>query len=130
MVEQLLENRSNCAQKITGKAPNQIHAARLGFGYSNSQWLQAGVGYLAFQFDVGNGTQYGFAELVVEGIPDNRATFVRYAYGDPGFGVFAGTSGGFSSTCDTFHIVPEPTSLGLLALGSSGLLAWRRKRKA
>lgn len=91
-----------------------------GDGYANSQWTEAGSGFVGFQFDVGNGTQYGWAEVVMNGVPDNRATLVGYAYADAGAAITTGQT----------TKIPEPGSLGVLALGSMGLLAWRRKRTA
>jgi hypothetical protein len=42
----------------------------------------------------------------------------------------AGVSHGFIATPDDFTVVPEPSSLTLLCLGSLGLLgySWRRRR--
>ena len=91
-----------------------------GAGYTNSQWLAPGTGYLGFRFDLGGGTQYGWAEVTMNGAPDNRGFFSRYYYGAVGEAVNAGQVG----------IIPEPGSLGMLALGSIGLMSWRRKRSA
>lgn len=91
-----------------------------GAGYSNSQFLSPGVGYVGFRFDLGGGTQYGWAEIDMNGAPDNRAFFSRYAYGDVGESVFAGVGNP--------QPMPEPGSLALLAIGGGGLLAWRRRR--
>lgn len=86
-------------------------------GYSNSQFLNAGTGYVGFTFDIGNGTQYGWAELDLVGAPDNRAEFVRYAYGAAGDSVSVGQ-------------VPAPGSIAALALGAAGLGGFRRRRSA
>ena len=51
----------------------------------------------------------------MDGNPLNTATFVRYAWADPGESIRAGQ-------------IPEPGTLGFLALGCVGVLAWRRKR--
>lgn len=88
-----------------------------GGGYDNSEFLDAGTSYLAFRFDVGNGTQYGWAEVTMSGAGENSAVLERYAYGMVGDQVRVG-------------VIPEPGSLGVLALGSIGLLAWRKKRAA
>ncbi len=89
-----------------------------GAGYTNSQFLTAGVGYVAFRFDLGAGTQYGWAQVDLNGAPDNRGTFIAYGYGAPGEAVTVGQP------------IPEPSSLAMLALGGLGLMAWRRKRAA
>ncbi|MEM7453879.1 MAG: PEP-CTERM sorting domain-containing protein [Planctomycetota bacterium] len=87
-----------------------------GNGTYNSQWLNRD-GYLAFRFDIGSGTQYGWAELtLLNGTPANIYQLERIAWSDPGESLFTGQ-------------VPEPGSLGLLSLGACGLLIWRRRRK-
>ena len=45
----------------------------------------------------------------------NSFTLIDYAFTDPGETLVAGQ-------------VPEPGSLGLLALGAVGLFAWRKQR--
>ncbi|MEM7453880.1 MAG: PEP-CTERM sorting domain-containing protein [Planctomycetota bacterium] len=86
-----------------------------GGGYLGSHWLNAG-GYMGFRFDVGQGTQYGWMELsLVSGTPANIFRLGRYAWADPGETLLTGQ-------------VPEAGSLGLLALGAFGLVAWRRRR--
>jgi LPXTG-motif cell wall-anchored protein len=47
---------------------------------------------------------------------------VDYAYGDPGDTVFAGQKSGDSA--------PRLESLGGLAIGAAGLLAWRRRKSS
>jgi LPXTG-motif cell wall-anchored protein len=56
-----------------------------------------------------------------DGGPRNMFAVVDYAYGDPGDRVLAGQTGANTSA-------PELESLGGLALGAAGLLAWRRRR--
>ena len=92
-----------------------------GSGYGNSQFLNAGTSYIGFTFDLGGGAQYGFIEVEMDGAPVNTGTLVGYGYGMVGEAVFAGQRP---------SIVPEPSALGVLALGAFGVAAWRRKRSA
>jgi hypothetical protein len=86
-----------------------------GSGYANSQWLSAGIGFVGLRFNTGSGVQYGWARLNMDGSPGNSFTLVDYAWGDVGTPITAGQ-------------IPEPGSLGLLALGAAGLVAWRKRR--
>jgi hypothetical protein len=70
---------------------------------------------MGLKFDVGNGVQYGWARISMDGPILNSYTVVDYAYADPGETLVAGQ-------------VPEPGSLGLLAVGAVGLLLWRNKK--
>lgn len=88
-----------------------------GAGVGNSQWKTAGTGFIGFRFNGGTGIEYGWARLTVSGTTANTFTVVDYAWGDAGTPIATGQTA-----------VPEPGSLGLLALGASGLLAWRRSR--
>ena len=90
-----------------------------GYGYG-SHFTEAGVGFVGFTFDLGGGAQFGFIEVVMDGAPLNTGTFVGFGYGDVGEAVFAGQR--------PSRNLPEPGALGVLALGSIGVLAWRRKR--
>ena len=85
---------------------------RHGYG----QWGAIGDGFIGIRFNTGAGTQYGWIRLHMDsGQPLNQYTLIDYAYGDPGDLITAGQ-------------IPEPGSLGLLALGATGLLAWRKRR--
>ena len=88
-----------------------------GDGFNNSQFIDTG-GYVGFQFDVGGGTQYGWAELtLLSGAPANQFRLENYAFAGPGESILAG-------------VVPEPSSLAFLALGAVGVTSWRSRRSA
>jgi hypothetical protein len=88
-------------------------------GYTYSQFLAAGGGYIGFRFDIGNGTQFGWLQVQMDGAPYNGWSIVDYAYADPGESIFTGQTA-----------IPEAGSMGLLALGGMGLLMWRKRRGA
>lgn len=88
-------------------------------GFPNSEFVNVG-GFVGFQFDIGSGTQYGWMRVTsAADAPTNTFTVVDYAFADAGEAIFAGQT----------SAIPEPTSLGLLALGGLGVLASRRRKK-
>jgi hypothetical protein len=82
-----------------------------------------GVGYIGFKFNNGSGDQYGWVRIQMQhGFNPNQVFQLKdYAYGDVGDRIRAGQ---ISSN----ELVPEEGSLGWLALGAAGLLAWRKRR--
>lgn len=85
-------------------------------GATYSQFVNTS-GIIGFRFDGGAGTQYGWARVTALGdAPINSYVIEEYAYADVGESIAAGQ-------------IPEPSSLGLLALGAVGILAGRRRRK-
>jgi len=85
-------------------------------GYGNSQFLNPGEAFIGVRFDSMLGTHFGWIRVVMSGAPENSLTITNWAFGMPGEPIEVGQ-------------VPEAGSLGLLAFGAAGLLAWRRKRR-
>jgi hypothetical protein len=90
------------------------------FDSSFGFFLERGPGLVGFKFNNGAGVQYGWVRVKMTGGLGNNFKVVDYAYGDPGDVVFAGQMSDDSA--------PGLESLGGLALGAAGLLAWRRQR--
>ena len=83
----------------------------------HSEFFAPGTGYIGFTFTDAGGQETGWAQVTMAGTPNNNYTLDAYAFGTAGESLTAGE-------------VPEPGSLGLLALGGAGLLAWRQRRAA
>ncbi len=86
-----------------------------------SHWGDRGTGYVGFRFNNGAGLQYGWARVWVSGQPENAFKVLDYAYADPGERIRAGQTSSDEQS-------PDQGSLGWLALGAVGLLAWRKSR--
>ena len=87
--------------------------------FGAGQFRAPGQGFVGFKFNTGAGEQYGWVRVRMNGFPENSFAVVDYAYGDPGEVVKAGQKRSHS---------PDLESLGALALGATGLVAWRRRR--
>jgi MYXO-CTERM domain-containing protein len=91
--------------------------------YPKNQFTTKGRGFIGFRFDRGAGTQFAWVRVKDTGNPKHRFILIDYAWGDPGDSLVTGQK---SSSPD--DVVPDSGSLGLLAVGAAGLLAWRRRR--
>jgi hypothetical protein len=106
---------------------SELHCFGGSIGYSrrpNGKFRHPGMGYIGFTFNSGNGPQYGWARIKTHGAPDYRVILLDYAWADPGESIQTGQKRG-SRQMATFR---EHGSLGLLALGGRGLIAWRQRR--
>ena len=85
----------------------------------NGRPVKLGSNYIGFSFINGSTTDYGWAVLVLHGQDGTTNAFtIQDAYYDnTGAAIRVGAT------------VPEPSSIALLALGATGLAAWRQRKK-
>ena len=91
--------------------------------YADRGQFQVGdVGFIGFKFNNGSGDQYGWARIRI-GVSShlNVVWLMDYAYADPGESIRAGEK-------PSHEMVTDEGSLGWLAAGAVGLLAWRKSR--
>jgi hypothetical protein len=116
----------------SGPFSKQIGGAMaIGSSAYRAAWEERGIGYIGFGFNNGTGNQYGWVRVKMAGAPDNGFIVEDYAYGDPGEPVRAGQRSSDEQAPDpgsTDEDPPDQGSLGGLALGGAGLLAWRKSR--
>lgn len=93
--------------------------------YCGGQFAKGGFGFIGFRFNNGAGVQYGWARLRSKGHCFSDFMLVDYAWADPGESITAGQT---SSVGNQVEAIPDQGSLGLLALGGAGLIAWRKRR--
>jgi len=95
-------------------------------------WTDPGIGFIGFGFNSGAGTQYGWARVRMAGCNNNSAfKLIDFAYADPGEAIGAGQGiprAGEDDQDMSDEQGPEEGSLGWLAVGAVGLLAWRKNR--
>jgi hypothetical protein len=109
-------------QKISSGYFNSYFHLGVLQSFSYGSWPFPGIGYIGFRFNNGAGTQYGWARLKdTTGKPENGFGLEAYAYADPGEPIVAGQRSSVEET-------PDEGSLGWLAAGAVGLLAWRKSR--
>ena len=114
-------------------------AGHPGYGVLISNWSDGqfspintrGRGFVGFRFNTGNGAQYGWArirtdDVIINGRHHIRDSIKDYAWGDVGDSIKTGQK---SSSGDMVDVVTDSGSVGLLALGAAGLVAWRKRRE-
>jgi len=90
--------------------------------YGQFGQFNGGIGYIGFKFNNGSGDQYGWVRIETRPPGEENPFVLRdYAYGDVGDKIRAGQR-------SSNDMVSEEGSLGGLALGAAGLLAWRKRR--
>ena len=89
--------------------------------YGSGEFNTPGPAFMAFRFDDGGGTQYGWARVRMGAAPKHKFILKDFAFADPGESITAGQTS--SSNSDA---VPASGSLGMLALGAAGLAAQPR----
>ena len=106
---------------VPAQSNRSAELARYGGFFCPGQFL-GGIGFIGFKFNNGSGSQYGWVRIEVKPGASHQYPFklIDYAYGDVGDTIGAGQKSG--------HDKPELESLGGLALGALGLLAWRKSR--
>ena len=122
-----LQFKNSCRFSSTSSTTN-CYGGTIGRGGGASsvhgKFREPGKGFIGFEFNTGAGAQYGWVRIKTTGLPKNRFVVVDYAWGDPGDAIQTGQKHGPNQSGN----IPEKGSLGLLAVGGAGLLAWRRKR--
>lgn len=117
---------------------SRAHFTNGGFGFGTSgtmvrgdrssqnwKWSGKGTDFVGFRFNNGAGLQYGWARVRMDGAASRFSfTVLDYAWADPGEPIKAG------QTSSSAVASPDEGSLGMLAIGAAGLLAWRKKRLA
>ena len=113
-------------QRISTGNFTQNTSGFLAGGYEE-QWGKRGTGFIGFRFNNGAGVQYGWARITMAGPAHDNFFLLDYAYADPGESLRAGQT---SEDTLSDEQSPDQGSLGGLALGAAGLLAWRKSRKS
>ena len=117
--------RNSCYSTYFGDV--RCHGATIGRSdAAHGNFKQGGGGFIGFEFDTGGGPQLGWARIKTTGAPDYKFVLVDYAWADYGESIKTGQK----SSSQNIEDVARSDSLGLLALGGAGLIAWRERRAA
>ena len=120
---------------LSATQPFPVLGLRTDAGFSMGEWATPGQtaqhGYLGLRFEgPGSTIHYGFLELTVDGI---IGSVIIHGWAYESVGDVIGSGNAVSSIHiqqePQFSEVPEPGTLGTLALGAAGIAAWRRKRR-
>jgi len=101
-------------------------------GTTYGPWLRLKQAYLGLKFVIKGKVHFGWARvnLTATGRLVINATLTGYAYETtPGKPIIAGKTNGSDEVASIGQLNPasQPASLGLLARGATGLVAWRRR---
>ncbi len=91
--------------------------------YGGGNWSDGGGGFIGFKFNTGAGTQYGWVRIKIAPAFGVKMVMVEYAWADPGERIKTGQR----SRSGNSMSAASSGSLGLLALGAPGLIAWRKR---
>jgi hypothetical protein len=96
------------------------------FSFTQGGFRPDSRGFVGFRFNLGNGTQYGWARIQTERDRDGRARDIikDYAWGDVGDAILTGQT----QSLRPANANSVAGSLGLLAFGAQGLDVWRTQR--
>ncbi len=113
--------------RINASTAGIFNAAGALIDYSSQgNFVSPGEGFAAFMFDIGKGSQYGWVRIRTLGGRKHPIEVIDYAWADPGEPISTGQK---KERSEANEKVTQSGSLGLLALGSLGLAAWRQRRK-
>jgi hypothetical protein len=123
-------SRIDSKRKFTGSAIMH-HLRRYRSRTSHrGYWFQTTDRYLGLKFQVKGKMHYGWARFRVKS--GREAVLTGYAYETiPGKAIVAGATKGpddAEPTAALNPLMPEPATLGMLAVGAPGLSIWRRKQ--
>lgn len=106
--------------KASTRVAHRQIASSISAYFSSANWFVGDTGFLGLKFTDGTGTHYGWAELRINS--NDLITLLRFAYEtNPNELIDAG---------QTMEAVPEPSEVGLFALGAAGVATAHRRKKA
>jgi hypothetical protein len=123
-VNLVTQNFKNSCTRTSTSSQTFCYGVYIGGPTGNGYFKQRGVGAIGFDFNRGAGVQFGWARIKTTGDPLYRVIVVDYAWADPNEKLRVGQK----QARPTAEALPAKGSLGLLALGAVGLMAWRRSK--